>query len=749
MSPHSDKRGSDTGVGASRFVAIILASVILPFGCLFTWTEWRSAARALRDTMMSEALMLAASLDSDKVANLTGTARDLSSADYRGLRERLINIRNANPKYRYLYLMGKREGQLPFFYMGTAPEDSEDYSPPGQEYFEESPTLNQVFATGHPSLSPPFTDRWGTWVSALIPIGRAHDGASTIVFGMDHDAGTWRFEVARKAFVPAALTVLTIILMVASAEHLRRRQLSSSLAMLVRTEEALRETEAFRKRVFESSHIPIVVMESGTLKFIDCNPAAAQIFGFASVEETLGKTPLDVSAPLQYDGTPSQQQVPFYIEKALAEGLVVFEWRHKRPNGETWDAEVHLMSFLSGDKGLFQFTLDDITKRKRSDADRKRAEAERERLIAAIEQAAESVIITDSAGTIQYVNPAFESCTGYTREEAVGHNPRLLKSGEHDEAFYAEIWRTLETGFAWKGHIVNKRKDGTLFTEEATISPVRGTGGTVINYVCVSRDITHELALEAQYRQAQKMEAIGQLTGGVAHDFNNLLQVINGYTEMAMQDIEAEHPVRESLIEVARAGERASRLVSQLLIFSRRQIMQPHTMNLNAVIDDMLKMLRRVIGEHIQIEWFPDERLGVIHADRGMVEQALMNLCVNARDAMPEGGTLTIETQNTVIDHEYCSVHPWAKPGDYALLSVTDTGCGMSREVVSRIFEPFFTTKETGKGTGLGLATVYGIVKQHNGVITAYSEPGKGSVFRLRWQLCDGEAADFRHVMKQ
>lgn len=255
-------------------------------------------------------------------------------------------------------------------------------------------------------------------------------------------------------------------------------------------------------------------------------------------------------------------------------------------------------------------------------------------------------------------------------------------------------------------------------------------------FIAESRQAAEEKAkLEEQYRQAQKMEAVGQLTGGVAHDFNNLLQVINGATEMALDDMAGNHPSRESMQEVAKAGKRAARLVSQLLLFSRRQIMRPENLDLNETVTDLLKMLGRVIGEHVQFIWEPGDMQGVIHADRGMIEQALINLCVNARDAMPEGGTLTISTEAVYIDENYCATRSWAVPGAYGVLKVSDTGCGMDAETQKRIFEPFFTTKDRSKGTGLGLSTVYGIIKQHDGMINVYSELGQGTVFKLYWPL--------------
>jgi two-component system, cell cycle sensor histidine kinase and response regulator CckA len=361
----------------------------------------------------------------------------------------------------------------------------------------------------------------------------------------------------------------------------------------------------------------------------------------------------------------------------------------------------------------------------------KATEAERERLIAAIEQAVEIIVITDLDGTIEYVNPAFETTTGYSREEAIGQNPRILKSGQQDQVYYQDLWQTITRGETWEGRMVNRRKDGSLYTEDATISAVRNSEGEIIHFVAVKRDITQFLELEKQYQQSQKMESIGQLAGGVAHDFNNLLQVINGGTYMAMDDLEPEHPARDSLEQVAKAGERAAILVGQLLAFSRRQILRPESLELNEVIAGLLKMLGRVIGEHIRLEFVRGHEVGRINADRGMIEQVLMNLCVNARDAMPGGGSLTIETRNAYLNEAFCRAHPGIQPGRYAMMQITDTGCGMDEKTLEKVFEPFFTTKEPGKGTGLGLATVYGIIQQHNGMVVPQSAPGRGTTFEI------------------
>ncbi|GAB4549370.1 MAG: hypothetical protein Kow0063_44240 [Anaerolineae bacterium] len=354
-----------------------------------------------------------------------------------------------------------------------------------------------------------------------------------------------------------------------------------------------------------------------------------------------------------------------------------------------------------------------------------------QRLSTAIEQAAESVIITDVQGTILYVNPAFERITGFSRSEAIGQNPRILKSGKQNAAFYEKLWATICAGEVWHGRMVNRRKDGSLFTEEATISPVRNQSGEITNFVALKRDVTRELRLEEQYHQAQKMEAIGQLTAGIAHDFNNLLTAINGFATLMQHEFSPDDPAQELIDKVLTSGRRASDLVRQLLTFSRRQIIEPQVLNLNDVVAEVDKLLRRIIGEHIDLESVLAPDLGPVRADPTQLEQVIVNLAVNARDAMPDGGKLTIETANVVLDEDYAASHIDVQPGEYVLLAVSDTGVGISEAVKPHIFEPFFTTKEQGKGTGLGLATVYGIVKQNGGNVLFYSEEGVGTTFKV------------------
>ena len=376
------------------------------------------------------------------------------------------------------------------------------------------------------------------------------------------------------------------------------------------------------------------------------------------------------------------------------------------------------------ENNLMISTVWDVTERKRS-------EAERERLLSAIEQAGEMIIITDSEGNIRYVNPSFEQTTGYDRDEIVGQNPRILRSDKQDESFYQNMWNTISSGKIFKARIVNKRKDGSLFTVAATISPAFDASGRIINYVSVSRDITERLQLEEQFRQAQKMESIGRLAGGVAHDYNNMLSVIIGFSELAMRDVDPKDKLFGYLQQILRAADQSATITRQLLAFARKQTISPQVFILNDTVENMLSMLRRLIGEDIDLLWKPGHPNRLVKMDPSQLDQILANLCVNARDAIHGVGKITIETDYVSLDTAYCRDHQGFRPGEYVLLAISDDGSGMDKNTLENVFEPFYSTKGENEGTGLGLSIVYGIVKQNNGFIDIYSEPGNGTTIKI------------------
>ncbi len=364
-------------------------------------------------------------------------------------------------------------------------------------------------------------------------------------------------------------------------------------------------------------------------------------------------------------------------------------------------------------------------------ARRQLSEATLVKVMRAVEQTADLILMTDREGRIEYVNPAFERQTGYTFAELNGQTPKVLRSGEHDAAFYQKMWEALDAGDVFHAVFVNRKKSGETYHEEKSISPIRDAAGDITHYVSTGADVTDRVRLERQLQQSQKLEAVGRLAGGISHDFNNLLTVILGFGGMAIEETPEGSPIREKLQQIQQAGERAAVLTRRLLAFSRQQVFHTSVLDLNHIVGEMHPLLRRLIGEHIDLRTELAKDLGLVKADGGQLEQVLMNLVVNARDAMPKGGKLTIETANVTLDSESIGRRFRLEPGDYVAMIVTDSGVGMDMATLSQIFEPFFTTKEKGAGTGLGLSIVHGIVSQSGGHIDVYSEPGRGASFKV------------------
>ncbi|HYW41640.1 MAG TPA: response regulator [Bryobacteraceae bacterium] len=490
-------------------------------------------------------------------------------------------------------------------------------------------------------------------------------------------------------------------------------------------------------------------------------------------------------------------------------------------------------------------------------------------LVAAIENSANGIVITDSAGAIQWVNPAFSDLTGYSRSEVIGKNPRILKSGSHPPEFYEELWQTILAGAPWRGQMRNRRKDGAEYIEEMTITPVRGQAGAISHFIAIKQDITrryeaeeelrasqerlelglevssqgiwdwnlvtgeahltrgfrrllgyddgdaapvyrggfglihpedradaeqllvehlggrsqsyekdarlrkkngeylrvlscgkvvdrddsgrplrmigfhsdisYRAGLEQQLREAQKIAAVGLLAGGIAHDFNNLLTVINGYGEMLLSGSQLSGQAREFLGTMRDAGDRAAALVGRLLSFSRHQAAEPKVLNVNDIVAELSRLMQRLLPQNIRLTTELEPMLGMVLADAGSIQQALMNLVVNASDAMPQGGRLRIETTNVKLGTSLSERQLKMPPGSYILLTITDTGVGMDDATQEHMFEPFYTTKPAGAGTGLGLATVYGIVRQSGGWISVYSEKGRGTSIKIYLPCVDGE----------
>jgi PAS domain S-box-containing protein len=387
-----------------------------------------------------------------------------------------------------------------------------------------------------------------------------------------------------------------------------------------------------------------------------------------------------------------------------------------RDNILIWEVRVGPIRFEGSVVGLIVLT-DDVTELRREHADRDRF----------FSLSLDLLVVASPNGHFRRVNPAFGEALGYAEEELT-ETPFVEFVHPEDRARTLEAFTTIRAGTPVHDFENRyRRKDGgyRVFSWRSTVDPITN------DVYAVARDVTEQRATEMQLRHAQKMEAVGQLAGGIAHDFNNLLLAILANAELAMVAVPAASQIAEHLSEIESAGRRAADLTKQLLAFSRGQPFRPVPVDLNQSIRSLMKLVRRLLPENIIIDLIPGHRLASVSADPSQLEQVIVNLCVNARDAMEHGGQLTIETENVVVNARYCETHNWAKPGRYVLLSVTDTGSGMTAEVRERAFEPFFTTKGPQQGTGLGLSTVYGIVQQHGGMVAIYSELGQGTTFKI------------------
>jgi two-component system, cell cycle sensor histidine kinase and response regulator CckA len=502
-----------------------------------------------------------------------------------------------------------------------------------------------------------------------------------------------------------------------------------------RTEEALRASEARLRSYVDSAGDAIFVIDAETGRIRDCNTRACRELGYSRSELKKLNT-RDIEAKLTAEEIDA-------INRALtSDGVTTIEGAHRRKDGSVFPVEIRSSSMAPVQPGHILAIVRDATESKRAEEALKQSE-ERHRLLA--DNASDVIWTMDAEGHFTYVSPSVEKLRGFSAAEVMQQSMREAltpTSAALAEVAIKKAMSVIQAGQPcpeFRGELEQPCKDGSTVWTDATVSGMRDAAGEFSGFLGVTRDITErKQSIEAlkereeQLRQAQKMEAVGQLAGGIAHDFNNLLTAIIGYSDLILgssnDDAEA---LRADVMEIKTAADRASVLTRQILAFSRRQALRPEVVSLNDIVAGTERLLRHTLGEDIDLTALLRSDLGLVEADASQFEQVLMNLAVNSRDAMKHGGTLTLETANVELGEEYCGAHPGAKPGLYVMLAVSDTGTGMDTETSSRAFEPFFTTKEPGKGTGLGLSTVYGIVKQSGGNILLYSEPGLGTTFKI------------------
>jgi PAS domain S-box-containing protein len=491
------------------------------------------------------------------------------------------------------------------------------------------------------------------------------------------------------------------------------------------TAAALREGEARFRLLVENAPDAIVVLDMDSGKFSDCNEIALRLFRLTRGELMLSG-PGELSPAFQPDGTHSALAASEWAERASS-AQPYFGWTHRNSLGEEIPCEVHVVRLPSPAHRLIRGSILDITERKRAEEALRESEV---RYRGLVNNATYGIYWVTLEGDLLDANPALVQMLGYgSIEELLAiDNTLCLFCDPAARDGVASRYREHERGdttVEWK------RKNGKIITVRLIGRRSRDVRRNSDCVEVIVEDVTERIAMEKQLRQAQKFEAIGQLAGGIAHDFNNMIGAILGWAEIGLEETEAETRLHRHFDKVRHQAVRAAALTRQLLAFARRQILEPRNLDLNQNVTETLSLLEKVIGSNIEIRTKLAEKLTLVRADPTQIDQVLMNLCINARDAMPEGGCLTIETGDMAFDEKYCAVHTFARPGHYTLLAVTDTGTGMDAATLDRIFEPFFTTKDTGKGTGLGLATVYGIVSQHGGFLHVYSEVGMGTTFRV------------------
>ena len=485
-----------------------------------------------------------------------------------------------------------------------------------------------------------------------------------------------------------------------------------------RAESALRKSEETFHHAREQATTAIlegisdgVAVFDSQWHFVRVNSAACKL---------LKKNPEELLGKVVWDLFPATQRMRFGMEcrRAMDQKISIrFEESFSPPLNAWFEMRCHPTA-----DGLNIF-FTDITERKQAEA-RLRLQS------GALEAAANAIVITDQKGVIEWTNAAFTTITGYGAAEALGKNPNLLSSGKQDQAFFQRLWETILAGKVWHGEMVNRRKDGTLYMEEMTITPMKDGQGEITHFIAVKQDITERKQMEEKLLRTQRMESLGTLASGVAHDLNNILTPIILSTEM-LRSVE-EPASRESLLSsIEECAQRGAKVVNQVLTFARGIRGECTTLQVNALMDEIEKVIRETFPRNIVISRSTPPDLWPVNGDSTQIYQVILNLCINARDAMPHGGSLVISAENKKIDEQFAATLHRAKPGDWTMLSVHDSGTGIPREILDKIFDPFFTTKNTGQGTGLGLSTVMGIVHSHGGAIAVESEEGKGSTFKV------------------
>ncbi len=705
-----------------------------------------------RGDLLAQVRLAASSLDPADLRELRGEPADEEIVAHQRLRARLIAMQLASPQLRWLYLMAPRDGEV-IFTVDSVPVGMYGHVVPGTPYDEAPVEFHRIFVTGAATSFGPYTDEWGSFITGLVGLRDPENGRLSAALGVDINAARLAAGIAASRLAPLGFGALLAFLLLGIHVWLLRERAAAARLMA---------SEQRHRSLVEGAPSSILLCD-GNGRILAVNRAGVVAFGRG--EDELRGTDLVALWSL-----PTRLAVASAVSEVLRGGQPAFCAMSMRPDGQelVWEGVLTSIAGADPSNGRFMGILTDVT-------ERQRAEAEQARLASAIAHAGEAVVITDPQGTIQYVNPAFERVTGYSREEVVGRNPRVLRSGQQDAAFYAGLWETILRGETWSGVLVNRRKDGTPFEEEATISPVRDTEGRIVNFVAVKRDVTAQRQLEGQLRQAQRLESIGQLAAGIAHEINTPTQYISDNTRFLRDSFTTLLPLAQGfreLIAQAQAGPlpgaviadaakqvnaadldflseeipralgqsqeglgRVTRIVRALKEFAHPGREGKAPVDLNRTLENSLLVARNEWKYVADVTQDLDPDLPAVPCVEGSFNQVVLNLVINAAHAIGDvvadsgrKGTITVSTRRC---------------GEWVEIRIADTGTGIPEAIRERVFDPFFTTKKVGKGSGQGLAIARSIVvDKHQGEIRFDTEIGVGTTFIIRLPLADVPAPE-------
>lgn len=501
-----------------------------------------------------------------------------------------------------------------------------------------------------------------------------------------------------------------------------------------RAEEALAQSEASYRNLIDGMNETVWVIDDSE-KFVDVNRAASEMLHYSRAE-LLSMGPSDIDANIT-EAMIRQRQNSFAQNR-----IRIFETAHIRKDGERIPVEIQSTQVTYQGQDAILSIARDITERKQAEAALHRSETMNRLLAAVVHQAGEAIMITDLTGVVEYVNPAYTAMSGYAAAEMIGLALPLLQQAATVDSAQRTPWATVQQNETWSGRTVAQRKDGSSYHTAVMLFPIHEAEGHTINYCQIARDISHELQLERQLNQSQRLETIGTLAGGVAHDFNNILMPMMGHAELIATKLPATDPLQTHVQQILTGAQRARALVRQILTFSQEHEQQRRPLELPDVVQEVLKLMRASLPATIEIRQAIDPACKQVLADATQLHQVLVNLCTNAFHAMEAGGgVLTITLEQVVIEPALAQLYPILQQTAYARLTVSDTGIGMDSTTLERIFEPFFTTKSVDRGTGLGLSVAHGIVRSHDGILLAQSELGKGASFQIYLPIFVDEAA--------